>query len=168
MSWEENFLSLVFGNCICSFLLVILFDISAPNLKLFSKVSFNVNVPLDEPIEFSFCLDLSGTKASISSLNFNLFPDWEAKWTVGVQKPETQIQSQSIISVETKSVLSLFNFPIVADFTFLYPLAASTACENLISIFKSFASLINSEFWSSLVSSTIGSTPFFLNSIAVS
>ena len=104
-----------------------LLEISDPVLKLFFKVSCNVNVPLAAPKECSFCFDLSGTKASIESLNFSLLPDWDAKWTVGVQNPDTQIESQSICSVFSKSIFYLFNLPIVADFTFLYPWATTTA-----------------------------------------
>ena len=101
-----------FGVGVELLLFVIFLDTSKPVLNPSSKVCCKVNVPLDAPIDVSFCFDLSGTKASIWSLNFNLLPDWEAKWTVGVQKPETQIQSQSIVSDVSNPVLSLFNFPI--------------------------------------------------------
>ena len=52
-----------------------LLETSDPVLKLFFKVSCNVNVPLAAPKECSFCFDLSGTKASIESLNFSLLTD---------------------------------------------------------------------------------------------
>ena len=79
-----------------------------------------MKVPLEAPIEVSFCFDLSGTKASILSSNLSLFPDCDAKCTVGVQKPETHIQSHSIVSELTNEVLSLFNFPIFAEFLIFY------------------------------------------------
>ena len=84
-------------------------------------------MPLEAPTDVSFCFDLSGTKASIWSLNLSLFPDCDARWTVGVQKPETHIQSHSIVSEFSNAVLSLLSFPICADLTFLYPFAAITA-----------------------------------------
>ena len=149
-------------------LLVILFETSNPVLNPSSKVSFNVKVPFEAPIEVSFCFDLSGTKASIWLSNFSLLPDWDAKWTVGVQNPDTHIQSHSIILIFSNPVLSLFNLPICADFTFLYPFAAIIAWENLILIFWFLTASINSEDCSSLVSKIIGSTPCFLNSKAVS
>ena len=108
-------------------LFVMSFETSNPVLKPSSKVSFRVNVPLEAPTEVSFCFDLSGTKASILSLNLSLLPDCEAKWTVGVQKPDTHIQSHLIVLLFWNPVLSSFNFPISAEFTFLYPFAAITA-----------------------------------------
>ena len=100
-------------------LFVIFLERSNPFLNPSSKVSFNVKVPLQAPTEVSFCFDLSGTKASIWSSNLSLFPDCDAKWTVGVQKPETHIQSHWMVSEFSNAVLSLFNFPICADWTFL-------------------------------------------------
>ena len=84
----------------------------------------------------SFCFDCPGTNASISSLNFVLFPDCEAKWIVGVQKPETQIQSHCIFSILPSVFLSSEILAISADFTFLYPCAATTTYEFLILIPK--------------------------------
>ena len=81
-----------------SFLPVILFDNSNPFLKPSSKDSFKVNDPFADPMVFSFCFDWLGINASSVSLNFNLFPDCDAKWTVGVQLPDTQIQSHDIFS----------------------------------------------------------------------
>ena len=43
------------------------------------KVSSNVKIPLAAPKVVSFCLDVPGTKASISSLNLVLLPDCDAK-----------------------------------------------------------------------------------------
>ena len=77
-------------------LLVIFFETSNPVLNPSSKVFFNVKVPFEAPTDFSFCFDLSGIKASISSLNLSLLPDCDARWTVGVQNPDTHIQSHSI------------------------------------------------------------------------
>ena len=57
---------------------------------------------------------------------------------------------------------------ISADFTFLYPCAATTTYEFLILIPKFFASSIISDSGFFLESKTTGSTPCFLNSIAVS
>ena len=62
----------------------------------------------------------------MSLLNFVLAPDWEAKWIVGVQNPETHIQSQSIFSILLKIFLSSEIFAISADLTFLYPFATTT------------------------------------------
>ena len=45
---------------------------------------------------------------------------------VGVQKPETHIQSHFIFSVVPSCSLSSEIFEISADFTFLYPWAATT------------------------------------------
>ena len=55
----------------------------------------------------------------MSLLNLVLFPDCEAKCIVGVQNPETQIQSQSIFSKVPNSFLLSDIFAISADFTFL-------------------------------------------------
>ena len=77
-------------------LFVIFFDISLPASKDVFKVSSKVNIPFAEPNVVSLCFDLSGTKASMSSLNFVLFPDCEVRCIVGVQKPDTHIQSQLI------------------------------------------------------------------------
>ena len=52
---------------------------------------------------------------------FNLFPDCEAKCTVGVQLPETNTLSHAISSKFLYPSLLLFNSPTVTDFTFLYP-----------------------------------------------
>ena len=101
-------------------------------------------------------------------MNFVLFPDCEAKWIVGVQKPETQMQSHLMFSTDPSCSLSSEIFAISADFTFIYPGAATTTYENLIFIPKFFASSIISDWGSFLVSKIVGSTPFFLNSIAVS
>jgi len=54
----------------------------------------------------------------MSLLNLVLFPDCEAKCIVGVQKPETQIQSQLILSNNPNSFLSSEILAISADFTF--------------------------------------------------
>ena len=62
----------------------------------------------------------------MSLLKIVLFPDWEAKCIVGVQNPETQIQSQSIVSKALNSFLSSEILATSADLTFLYPLAATT------------------------------------------
>ena len=56
----------------------------------------------------------------------------------------------------------------MTDFTFKYPLALAIAWENLISMFKLFASLTTELLELSLISITIGLIPFFLKSIAVS
>ena len=66
---KENLLSLF----------VIFFDKSCPAVNELFKVSFNVKTPLAAPKVVSFCLDAPGTKASISSLNLVLFPDWDAR-----------------------------------------------------------------------------------------
>ena len=78
---------------------MIFFDNSPPVLNEVFNVSSSENTPLAAPKVISFCFDCPGTNASISSLNLVLFPDWDAKWIVGVQKPETQIQSQSTVWV---------------------------------------------------------------------
>ena len=98
---------------------VIFFDISWPFSNAVVKVFSKENIPLAEPTVVSFCFDLPGTKASISSLNLVLLPDWEAKWIDGVQNPETQIQSQLTFSILLKSFLSSDIFATSADFTFL-------------------------------------------------
>ena len=63
--------------------------------------------------------DTPGTKASISLLKVVLFPDWDAKCIVGVQKPDTQIQSQLIFSKTPMSFLLSEILAISAAFTFL-------------------------------------------------
>ena len=83
------------------------------------KVSVRVNVPFAAPRVVSFCFDTSGTKASMSLSNLVLLPDWDAKCIVGVQKPDTQIQSQIIFSNNPNSFLSSEILAISADFTFL-------------------------------------------------
>ena len=55
--------------------LVIFFDNSLPAVNDVFKVSSSENTPLADPKVVSFCLDSPGTNASISSLNFVLFPD---------------------------------------------------------------------------------------------
>ena len=100
------FFSETCGTEILLSLLVIFFDISWPALKDVFKVSSKVNIPFAEPNVVSLCFDWSGTKASISSLNFVLFPDCEARCIVGVQKPDTQTQSQLMFSILPKSFLS--------------------------------------------------------------
>ena len=67
-------------------------------LKPSSKDCFKVNVPFADPTDVSFWRDSLGTKASIFSLNFNLLPDCEERWTVGVQFPETHIESHEMVS----------------------------------------------------------------------
>ena len=78
---------------------VIFVDSSNPFSKDVFKVSSSVKTPLADPNVVSFCFGWLGIKASISSLNLVLLPDWEAKCIVGVQKPETQIQSQLIFLI---------------------------------------------------------------------
>ena len=86
------------GAVLFKLFLVILLDASYPLLKPSSKASYNVNDPFADPVEISFWRDLFGINEFIFSSNFNLFPDWEERWTVGVQFPETHIQSQEIFS----------------------------------------------------------------------
>ena len=93
---KEIFFSTTFGKEILWLLFVIFFDKSWPATNELFKVSSNVKTPLAAPKVVSFCLDVPGMKASISSLNLVLFPDCEAKWIVGVQKPETHMQSHLI------------------------------------------------------------------------
>ena len=76
-------------------------------------------MPFAAPNVVSFCFDIPGTNASISSLNLVLFPDCDDRWIVGVQKPETQIQSHLIFSTVPSCSLSTEIFAISADFTFL-------------------------------------------------
>ena len=64
-------------------------------------------------------MDIPGTKASISLSNLVLLPDWDAKCIVGVQKPDTQIQSQLIFSKAPKSFLLSEILEISAALTFL-------------------------------------------------
>ena len=99
--------------------------------------------------------------ALILSSNFNLFPDCDDKCTVGVQFPETQIQSHVISSKFAYPVLSSFNFPIVADFTFKCPFVFTTPYENLILIPKFFASFTIELFELFLTSTIKGLMPFF-------
>ncbi len=77
----------------------------------FAIVSLRLKVPFAAPTETSFCFEIFGINASKSLSYFNLLPDCDAKWTEGVQKPETQIQSQLIFSLFSKPVFELFNFP---------------------------------------------------------
>ena len=98
---------------------VIFFDKSKPLLNPSSNDFFRVNEPFAEPMVLSFCFGWFGTKALTFSLNFNLFPDWDERWTVGVQFPETHIQSQLTFSKFSYPVFSAFNFPINAEFTLL-------------------------------------------------
>ena len=86
------------GIEIFMFFAVILFEISYPLLNPSSKDFFKVNDPFAAPIVVSLWRDRSGIKASIFSSNFNLFPDCEERWTVGVQFPETQMESQETCS----------------------------------------------------------------------
>ena len=97
-----------------------------PFSKPFFKLSSKVKDPFAEPTEVSCCFFLSGINASIFSSYLSLFPDCDAKCTDGVQNPDTQIQSQSIVSIFSKEFLSLFSLPIFADLTFLYPFATIT------------------------------------------
>ena len=83
------------------------------------KVSSNVKIPLADPKVVSFCFGWFGINASISSLKIVLFPDCEAKWIVGVQNPETQIQSHLIFSILLKCFLSSEILAISAELTFL-------------------------------------------------
>ena len=78
-----------------------------------------MNLPFAAPKVISFCFDVPGTKASISLSNLVLLPDWDAKCIVGVQKPDTQIQSQLIFSKTPKSFLLSEIFAIYAESTFL-------------------------------------------------
>ena len=105
---------------------VIFFDNSCPASKELFNVSSKTYDPFAAPNVVSFCFDIPGTNASISSLNFVLFPDCEARWIVGVQKPETHIQSHFIFSTVPSCSLSSEILAISADFTFLYPWAATT------------------------------------------
>ena len=78
--------------------MVILFDNSYPLANPSSNESFKLKEPLADPIVVSFCFDWLGIKAFILSSYFNLFPDCEERWTVGVQFPDTHIQSQRKVS----------------------------------------------------------------------
>ena len=89
-------LSLEAGMALLIFFFVILFDSSTPLLNPSSKDFFKVKDPFADPTVLSFWRAWLGTNAFIFSLNFNLFPDCEERWTVGVQFPETHIQSQEI------------------------------------------------------------------------
>ena len=100
-------------------LFVICFDNSLPFSKDVFNVSSSVKTPLADPSVVSFCFDWLGIKASIFSLNFVLLPDCEAKWIVGVQNPETQIQSHCIFSILLIFFLSSDILAISADLTFL-------------------------------------------------
>jgi len=86
------------GVVLFEFFLVILFDNSYPLLKPSSKDCFKVNDPFADPIEVSFWRDWLGLKALIFSSNSYLFPDCEERCTVGVQFPDTHIQSQETFS----------------------------------------------------------------------
>ena len=90
--------------------------------------------PLAAPIAVSFCLFLSGTNASISSLNFNLFPAWEDKCTVGVQPPDIQMQSHSTVSSEIKDSFEESSLPMIAEFIFKCPLVSAIPELNFIEI----------------------------------
>ena len=98
---------------------VIFFDNSLPFSNEVFRVSSKENTPLAAPKVVSCCFEVPGTNASISSLNLVLFPDWDAKWIDGVQKPETHIQSHLIFSISPRTYLSSEIFAISADFTFL-------------------------------------------------
>ena len=76
-------------------------------------------MPFAAPSVFSFCFEVPGINASISLLNFVLFPDCDDKWIVGVQNPDTQIQSHKIFSIVPNWVLSSEILAMSADFTFL-------------------------------------------------
>ena len=91
-------LSLEAGIELLIFFLVILFDSSKPLLNPSSKDFLRVNDPLADPTVLSFCRDWFGINALIFSSNFSLFPDCDARWTVGVQFPETHMQSQETFS----------------------------------------------------------------------
>ena len=119
LSWFVNFFSETWGTETLLSLLVIFFDNWYPFSKDVLIVSSRLNIPLADPTVVSFCFDLPGTKASIFSSNFVLFPDWDDKWIVGVQKPDTQIQSQFIFSIFPKFLLSDEIWAISADLTFL-------------------------------------------------
>ena len=134
LSCLEDFFSTIFGIVISLSFSVIFFDNWPPAINEVFKVSSRENTPLAAPKVVSFCFESPGTNASISSLNLVLFPDWEAKWMVGVQKPETQIQSHLIFSIFPSCFLSSEIFAISAELTFLYPCAATTTCENFILI----------------------------------
>ena len=56
-----------------------LLESSKPTWKPSANDWFKVKAPLAEPTAVSFCLFLSGTNASMSSLNFNLFPACEER-----------------------------------------------------------------------------------------
>ena len=78
------------------------------------------------------------------------------------------MQSHLIFSTVPSCFLLSEIFAISAEFTFLYPCAATTTYENLILIPRFIASLIISDCGLTLESKMIGLIPFFLNSIAVS
>ena len=105
---------------------VILEERFEPFSKPFFKLSSKVKDPFAAPTEVSCCFFLSGINASIFSSYLSLFPDCDAKCTDGVQNPDTQMQSHSIVSIFSKELLSLLSLPIFADLTFLYPLATIT------------------------------------------
>ena len=119
-----------------------------------------------EPTAVSFCLLLLGTNASKSSSNFNLFPAWEDKCTVGVHPPDIQMQSHSISSKLTKLSLSELSFPIIAEVILRRPLTSATPELNLISNPNDWASLTRSPSEFSLVSTIKDLILFLLNSIA--
>ena len=120
LSCVVDFFSITVGDDVLLSLLVIFFESSYPLSNDFFKVSSNVKVPFAAPNVVSFCFDIPGKNASISLLKVVLFPDWEAKCIVGVQKPETQIQSQLIFSRVPNSFLSSEILATSADLTFLY------------------------------------------------
>ena len=93
MSCGDDFFSTTVGVVTLLSLFVILFARIYPFSKALLTVSSKENIPFAEPTVVSFCLELIGTNASISFLKNDLLPDCDAKWIVGVQKPETQIQS---------------------------------------------------------------------------
>ena len=68
-------------------MLVILLDNSYPLLKPSCNDCFNVKDPFADPIVLSFCLGKFGIKELTVSSYFNLFPDCEERWTVGVEFP---------------------------------------------------------------------------------
>ena len=84
------------GVVLFKFFPVILFESSYPLLNPSSKFSFKVKDPFADPTVFSFWRGWFGINALIFSSNFSLFPDCEERCTVGVQFPETHMQSQDI------------------------------------------------------------------------
>ena len=79
MSCVVDFFSTTLGKEILLSLLVIFFESSKPASNELFNVSSKVYDPFAAPNVLSFCFDVPGTNASISSLNLVLFPDCEAK-----------------------------------------------------------------------------------------